>query len=224
MKIKYPLILGVACFAAAGVAVGVARFRAADKPGAGRHSAYESALRTVLPEAESFSESFFDEVGGKTVTLQFAPGAPATVSVEDPLHYALTEGRKGGRTVGYATVGMAQGYSSRLVVLAGFTPDLGKVIGINVLSQQETPGLGTKCVEEKSASSGRPWFQAQFNGVPAVALTKRIEEMRAGGIKLDAITGATITSEAVRKAVLHAWRRASAARELQRGELQGTER
>jgi electron transport complex protein RnfG len=59
---------------------------------------------------------------------------------------------------------------------------------VAVLEQNETPGLGTNVLSEK--------FQAQFEG-------KTLKEMKLvkDGGKLDAITGATISSKAAIKAV-----------------------
>jgi electron transport complex protein RnfG len=60
-----------------------------------------------------------------------------------------------------------------------------------VLSQQETPGLGTRCQEIRRGET-EPWWQAQFKG-------KRISEVavdKDNGI-IQSITGATITSRAI---------------------------
>ena len=62
------------------------------------------------------------------------------------------------------------------------------LVPVTVLEQNETPGLGTNVLSEK--------FQSQFKG-------KTLEEMKLknDGGKLDAITGATISSKAAIKAV-----------------------
>ncbi len=81
----------------------------------------------------------------------------------------------------------ARGYSSTIKMLVAISAN-GRCRSVSVLEQNETPGLGTNVLNEK--------FQTQFKG-------KTLEEMKLvkDGGKLDAITGATISSKAVIKAV-----------------------
>lgn len=60
---------------------------------------------------------------------------------------------KSGQLIGYAACGEAQGYSSKIRVMVGMDPNLEKIIGINILAQNETPGLGTKMTEIESTST-----------------------------------------------------------------------
>ena len=60
---------------------------------------------------------------------------------------------KSGNIVGYAASGEAQGYSSRIKVMVGVDPELEKILGITILSQNETPGLGTKMTEIESTTT-----------------------------------------------------------------------
>jgi len=60
---------------------------------------------------------------------------------------------KSGQLIGYAACGEAQGYSSKIKVMVGMDPNLEKIIGINILAQNETPGLGTKMTEVESTST-----------------------------------------------------------------------
>ncbi len=76
-----------------------------------------------------------------------------------------------------------QGYSSIISALVGVDTQ-GKITGIDVVSQQETPGLGTKIAEES--------FLKQFIGKEKKELTLKKD---GGGI--DAVTGATISSRAI---------------------------
>lgn len=81
----------------------------------------------------------------------------------------------------------AEGYSSKINALVGI--DNGnKITGVEIISQQETPGLGTK-IAEKS-------FLGQFMG-------KTIDGLRIkkDGGKIDAVTGATISSRAITDSV-----------------------
>jgi Na+-transporting NADH:ubiquinone oxidoreductase subunit C len=72
------------------------------------------------------------------------------------------------------------------------SPELDKLIGIDFLSNNETPGLGGRITEE--------WFKEQFRDI---SLENRddnfISYAPAENSNVDAITGATKTSESVRK-------------------------
>lgn len=91
---------------------------------------------------------------------------------------------------GIAFSSFAKGYSSTIWTLVGLDSN-GTVMKIRVLGQQETPGLGTKCMEIRSGES-EPWWQAQFEGKFAPDL--RVDK---DGGEIVSITGATITSRAI---------------------------
>lgn len=95
-----------------------------------------------------------------------------------------------GSLVGFVAKGTARGYGGDVVVLVGLDRDL-RVVAVRVLEQKETPGLGTRATE--------PPFLRQFRGLKAEDLKLK----RYGG-KIDAITGATITSRAVTEAAREA--------------------
>jgi Na+-translocating ferredoxin:NAD+ oxidoreductase subunit G len=88
--------------------------------------------------------------------------------------------------IGYALSVTAPGYSGDIKMLVGLDTQ-GMILGVEVLSQAETPGLGAKCTEVKYGDK-RPWFLRQFNGREAAEL--RLKD-------IETITGATITSEAI---------------------------
>lgn len=82
-------------------------------------------------------------------------GAPADVTsqevnVQDRVYKGLD---KSGQVIGYAASGEAQGYSSKIKVMVGMDSRLEKILGINILTQNETPGLGTKMTEVESSST-----------------------------------------------------------------------
>ena len=120
----------------------------------------------------------------------------------------------------YAFIASMPGYSGDLVSMVG-VDQKGKVLGISILQQSETPGLGAKCIEVASkvtffgflfgpaAKSGGkviPWFQDQFTGLKLTEKIKLVKKgnwnpsMRESLLKKNAIssiTGSTITSRAV---------------------------
>ena len=98
------------------------------------------------------------------------------------------------KILGYAVPGMsAKGYGGKIHLMVGLNPDR-SVISYQVLAGRETRGVGDKLTT--------PAFIARFKDQPAatVAVTK-------DGGKVEALTGATITSRAVCDAVADAARR-----------------
>lgn len=91
--------------------------------------------------------------------------------------------KQGGQLMGVAVEGSGKGYGGAVNVMVGITPD-GTLSGIGITGHSETPGLGARSTE--------PAFCDQFVGMTYE-----------GGVvgKVEAITGATITTDAVIAAV-----------------------
>lgn len=119
--------------------------------------------------------------------LEVLPGA-VNFKKESMGEDKLTKGYdKENQLKGYVVKARSRGYSSAIEVLVGVDLDL-NIQGVKVLSQAETPGLGTKVATTK--------FLNQFIGksLPAIAVKK-------DGGEIDAVTGATISSRAVTNGV-----------------------
>lgn len=97
--------------------------------------------------------------------------------------------------VGYIFLGKGKGYSSVIETLCGVGPD-GKITGIKVVFQQETPGLGTQYVEKKFGESDY-WFYKQFVGKSS---EDNLKVKKDGGI-IDATTGATVSPRAITNSI-----------------------
>lgn len=85
------------------------------------------------------------------------------------------------------------GFSGYIGLMVGFKPD-GTIINITVLSQKETPGLGTKMTD--------PGFKGQFGGRNPADFQLKVKK---DGGQVDAITAATISSRAFCDAVRRAY-------------------
>jgi electron transport complex protein RnfG len=147
----------------------------------------ERALKVVMPQATSF-ETRQGPIDGRKFYYRVA--------------------KLGEEEIGYVAQGQATGYSSVIKVMVGVDKDF-VVQGVEVLSQKETPGLGDKVDEIRSKRTWwtvltgtspderglRPWFQAQF-----VGLGVPVKVDKDGG-RVEAITGATISSRTVCQAV-----------------------
>ena len=86
---------------------------------------------------------------------------------------------KNGGICGYSATVSPVGFGGPIELMVGISSD-GKVVGVDVVSMSETPGLGSK--------TGSGDFLSQFKGA-------------AGEVKVDAISGATISSKAVAEGV-----------------------
>ena len=152
------------CLVSAGLLAGVYELTKADIALAEKNK-QENALKGVLPEFDSLET---DSINGAPIFKAF----------------------KDGEYVGVATIASALGFSDQIIVMVGIDK-ANNIVNYEVLSQKETPGLGTKCVD---------WFKNQINGKN---INSEFKVSKDGG-DIDAITAATISSRAFLKAVENA--------------------
>jgi len=226
----YPLILGMVCLVSGltlGATYSVVKERIAEQ----EQRVLETALKAALADAEEFETVGYVAMDREGKYHAVSDGTEFDRDRVEKGYVALAEvrrGVKGGETVGYVLEGSARGYSSEIRVAVGGDVAMSKVVAIKVISQQETPGLGARVNEvgtsetlwsvlmrRRSDREGPsvPWFQANFAGASTdtlmAASTLKGTDVNGDG-KPDAITGATITSNAVLRAVQSAIRQATA--------------
>ena len=134
-----------------------------------------------------------DVAGTSAEAYQQAVDVAIRTSVVDgrTVDECVAPGKEG---VGFVAGGM--GFWDRIECVVVLSPDLRKVLNVQVLEQKETPGLGAR-IEE-------PWFTDQFKGL-SVAWEAPAESRILVGAnpapnaanEVDAITGATQTSMAL---------------------------
>ena len=95
--------------------------------------------------------------------------------------------KSGEDTIGYAFLALGKGYGGDINILVGLEDET-TVKGITIITQNETPGLGTRIVDSE--------FTDMFTGMAIDDIGLK----RDGG-NIDALTGATISSRAVVDAV-----------------------
>jgi Na+-translocating ferredoxin:NAD+ oxidoreductase subunit G len=172
--LRYGLILGIICLVATGLLATVNQLTLPQITNQLNRETEES-LKEVLGQAERFE--------------------PVKQNNETIYYRALDTD---GGLIGAAFKASAKGYSSVIETMVGMKKD-GTINAIKVLSQNETPGLGSRITEVKSDTTifdflkgkkpdntRKPWFCEQFSNKNAADLS---------GIQ--AITGATISSRAV---------------------------
>ncbi len=128
----------------------------------------------------------------REIAIKEVMPASTSVFVEDTLADGTViiigyEDEQKSKVAGYASVAIGGGFSSNIKTMVGFSPQL-KVNAIKVISQNETPGLGTHIQDD--------WFQKQFSD-------KSVEQLKVDkdGGKIESITGATISSRAVTNSI-----------------------
>ena len=147
-------------------------------------------------KAKALEEAVF-EVLPRTVRFEaFAAGThglrPATADDIDKIYFGYDS--LGGST-GVALPGEEGGYQDVISALCGYDPESMLVIGLKILDSKETPGLGDKILKD-------PDFKANFM---ALDVQSPIEVVKKGERnapnQIEAITGATISSNAVGRLV-----------------------
>ena len=88
---------------------------------------------------------------------------------------------------------VGKGYGGDIGVIVGIDVDSGKLLGIGVTTNKETPGLGAR-IKEKGFRNG-------FEGLPVSGEAR----VKADGGTVDAVSGATISSRGVCEAVTRAF-------------------
>jgi len=218
--VRYPLVLGVISLcSAAGLALSYSltrdeiRHQEELKKARGLAEVFGVELDEQKPERPWREFKYPDpngELGGDfsvyelllmdTERLRGAPGAERGMSVL--IGYVPTRRL-------YGAEGKAQGYSSKVAVVVaselapgkGF--DAATTKAVKVVKHLETPGLGSRCTE--------PEFQRQFRNLPCSLLEliksapyRDPEKAESARERPAAITGATITSNAVIGAIRQA--------------------
>ncbi len=121
------------------------------------------AARRLLPDAEGFEEHEIDR------------------------HTLYMVGKRGPETVGYVIVHTGPGFQGNITAAFAVDTGFGKILGIEILEQVETPGLGARIVEEG--------WRSQFKGL--LLPLEVIKGKRQKPNQVEAITGATISSRSV---------------------------
>lgn len=173
-KIITSTLILVAITLIAGLALAAVYEVTKDPIAQAEYQAKMNAYRAVMPEAEDFEAQ----------DLQTLEDLPAGVTVDEVMTAV-----QGDTTVGYVLKATsANGYGGNVTVAVGLRTD-GKILAISVISQSETAGLGAKCADQA--------FTDQFAGLfGTVEYTKTGEEG-----KVDALSGATVSTAAVTEAV-----------------------
>jgi electron transport complex protein RnfG len=178
-----------------------------DAVAANKRIATERAVFKVLPKAKAIAE-FVAAPGGGIARVgagdapKEAPSGGAAIGPGSVKFFAAYD--EAGKLAGIAAEGVGKGYADNVRIMFGYQPDCQCVVGIGVVSMRETPGIGDKIITDKE-------FLANFTALDLKlkadlsALANEVKAVKHGSKanawQVDAISGATITSRAVGKAI-----------------------
>ena len=123
---------------------------------------------------------------GEEVVAAFTARVEEVKRQSGPSWYRIRS--EAGEPSGYVFIRTGPGLWGEITAAVGFDAGLASLTGVDFLKQSETPGLGARISET--------WFREQFRGKRGPFTTVG-EGEPAGENQFDAITGATITSNAV---------------------------
>lgn len=182
--------MGIAALILAGFAivgtglVAITYFGTRDTIAEAQRKALEASLNQLVP-AERYDNSVIDD--------QLEVLAPEALGSEQPV--TVYRARKKGQPVAlFATVVAPDGYSGPIQLLVGVYAD-GTLAGVRTLSHKETPGLGDRIEEKRSA-----WILGFAGRSLQNPKSSEWKVKKDGGV-FDQFTGATITPRAVVKAI-----------------------
>lgn len=146
------------------------------------------AYEVVYPNAEFKVMDNSDEIL-KASSKSLEKDNLSQCSVDDVL--SVTD--KNGNLIGYVfSATSPSGYGGDIKVAIGVSNKTNKITGFTVLSHSETAGLGAKATEDE--------FKSQFIGKSANGINYT-KNGASNDTEIDALSGATITSNAVCEAV-----------------------
>lgn len=178
--IKLSVTLLIICLVVS-LMLGLVNGITADKIAALQEQAKQESLQAVFPDA-SFNEL---EIGDEQLA------AAAEYGVELMYIYEVADGS------GYAIEVGPSGFNGTIDMIVGINTD-GTVAGISVISNSETAGIGTNVCADKPNKNG-VGVLSQFVGMSATA--DNPFTVNSGSNKVDAISGATVSTRAITNGV-----------------------
>lgn len=145
----------------------------------------------VFPEAEDFTliATHADKDGNYPEGYEPHAQSEAFMADQPVIAEIYTAKDASGIATGFVMRARPNGYGGAVDVIIGFTMD-GTITGVRIGDHQETPGLGAK--------SKLPFFYEQYLNLKADGNIQVIkQEVAEGENAIQAITSATITSQAV---------------------------
>jgi H+/Na+-translocating ferredoxin:NAD+ oxidoreductase subunit G len=152
---------------------------------ANKAAALAAAINEVLAAPDRYDTLY---VTADSLSRQLPAGANAETAE------AVYLGWRGETPAGFAIVANGPGFQDNIRLIFGFDAVSSQLLGMKVLESKETPGLGDKIYKDAE-------FGAQFSQVHAPIVGVKKGQGNGRPTELVMITGATISSRAVIKAI-----------------------
>jgi electron transport complex, RnfABCDGE type, G subunit len=157
-------VVMVAISACVALLLGIINAVTADKIAENEMSEFTEALKTIFPNSDNIIET--------------------DITAEYPIHL-IYEVKKTDEKIGYCIQVLPKGFDGTIDIIVG-TDVNGTILGVQVVSHSETPGLGSRAADQG--------YLEAYKGLNG--------HIRFGGNNnLDAVAGATITSKAILEGV-----------------------
>lgn len=161
---------------------------------ANRRLALERTVFKIVPAATSMTEWQASAAG-----VRPAGGDATAGAIKFYAAYAAD-----GSLAGIAVEGAAKGYADVVRILYGYSPDCQCINGIGVVAMKETPGIGDKIITDEAFLANFKALDVRLDSELA-RLANEVKVVKQGSKseawQIDAISGATVTSRAVGKAI-----------------------
>lgn len=172
--VRPTLVLFVICLIV-GAAMAFTNFATAEKIEQRILEDSVNARKSVLPDADGFEKMDMEKI-------QTAAADAGYNSIKEA--YAA---KKGGSTIGYVFLAKPSGYAGEINIMIGINTE-GKVTGVEIGDNKETPGLGSKAKDQEFKGQ---YIDKKYDVINVVKRKAQKDD------EIQAISGATITSKAV---------------------------
>ena len=143
----------------------------------------------VFADAANFEDVMSEDEIAKNSEKALADAGITTCTV----NHTMKAVDKSGNTLGYVIASTSKsGYGGDIQIAVGIDTN-GTITGFNVIKHSETAGLGANAKD-------KPEFAEQFKGKTAAEAIEFVKGGGASGNQIDALSGATITTNAVTEA------------------------
>ncbi len=148
----------------------------------------DSLMKSLISDAEEF------QVAIENAEIKNEKGQVETTDIYKALD-------KNGKIIGFAFVASGPGFADKIKLVVAADAGFDKFLGFKVLSSNETPGFGSKIAIDDPKSDLD--YVDQYKGAPTgkfeLIKTGKVETIEKIDDQIVAISGATVTSEAVVK-------------------------
>lgn len=148
-------------------------------------------ITAALAITYQVTKPIIEEINIKNANLArgevMAAAEGAFSEIEMDLNDGVVELYQAENKTGYVLTSLDKGFGGTMTVMVGLEND-GSITGVKVTAHSETPGLGTKAMTVD--------YLSQYNGEISITRSNETDKTQ-----IDAVTGATVTSDAVFRAV-----------------------